>query len=178
MDWRTSKPFLYFLFALLMEHSALIGEGIVVPNNPSASALYPCLPTAGIANRLPLGQSQLPAGSIETIRNWILAGVPDWAVPSSPSNRFIYLTVIEPHLMPLTPFNCQFACYFTTPHLYNAGERTDILHLIRFPRRSMTQKEILGRKRVIVNRKEGFDDSLLLTMIHGRLRPFLPLSAY
>ena len=102
MNWRTGKPFLYFLFTLLMEHSALIGEGTVVPNNPSASELYPCLLTAGIANRLPLGQPQLPARSIETIRNWILAGVPDWAVPSSPSNRFIHLTVIQTHLPPLT----------------------------------------------------------------------------
>ena len=145
MDWRTSKPFLYFL-TLLLEHSALIGEGTGVPNNPSVSKLYPCLPTAGIANRLPLGQPQLPAGLIETIRNWILAGAPDWAVPSSPSNRFIHLTVTVPHLMSLTSFNRQFACYFTTPHLYNAGERTDVLHLIRLPRRSITQKEILGRK--------------------------------
>ena len=150
MDWRTSKPFLYFL-TLLLEHRALIGEGTVVPNNPSVSELYPCLPTTGIANRLPLGQSQLPAGAIETIRNWILAGVPDWAVPSFLSNRFIHLTVIAPHLMPLTPFNCQFACYFTMPHLYNAGERTDVLHLIQFPRKSITQKEIFGRKGVIVN---------------------------
>ena len=152
MNWRTGKPFLYFP-TLLLEHSALIGEGTVVPNNPSASELYPCLPTAGIANRLPLGQPPIPARSIETIRNWLLAGGPDRAVPSS-SNRFIHLTVltvIETHLMSLTPSNCQFACYFTMTHLYNAGERTDVLHLIRFPCKSITQKEIFGRKGVIVN---------------------------
>ena len=139
LNWRTGKLFLYFLITLLMEHSTLIGEGTLVPDNPSASELYPCLLTAAIANRLPLGQPELSARSIETIRNWVLAGIPDWAAPSSPSNRFIPLTVIETHLMSLTPFNRQFARYFTMPHLYNAGERTDVLHLIRFPRGRITQ---------------------------------------
>ena len=139
MNWRTGKPFLYFLITLLMEHSALIGEGTVVPDNPSASELYPCLLTAGIANRLPLEQPELPARLIETIRNWILAGIPDWTAPSSPSNRFISPTVIETHLMSLTPFNHQFARYFTMTHLYNAGERTDVPHPIRFPHSSITQ---------------------------------------
>ena len=93
LNWRTGKPFLYFLITLLMEHSALIGEGTLVPDNPSASELYPCLLTAGIANRLPLEQPQLPARSIKT------TGAPDLSVPSSPSNRFIHpsqiLTAIE-----------------------------------------------------------------------------------
>ena len=142
LNWRTGKPFLYFLFTLLMEHRALIGEGTVVPDNPSVSELYPRLLTAGIANRLPLGRPQLPARSIETIRNWISAGSPDWAVPSSPSNRFIHpsqiLTVIEIRLMWLAPFNRQFACYFHAPPLTLAKELTFCIPFDS-PRRSITQ---------------------------------------
>ena len=142
MNWRTGKPFLYFLITLLREHSALIGEGTVVPNNPSASELYPCLPTAGIANRLPLGQSQLPARSIETIRNWILAGTPDWAISSSPSNRFIplvrYSLSLRPPLLWLAPFNRQLACYFHDPPLTLAKELTFCIPF-NFLRRSITQ---------------------------------------
>ena len=67
-----------------MEHNALIENGSVVPGNPDASELYNRLLTTDIAKRMPLGQPQLPAQSIATIRNWILAGAPDWtAVPTT-----------------------------------------------------------------------------------------------
>ena len=64
---------------LLMEHNALIEKGSVVPGNPDASELYKRLITTEAAKRMPLGQPQLPPQSIDTIRNWILAGAPDWA---------------------------------------------------------------------------------------------------
>ena len=120
---------------LLMEHSALIANGTVVPGNPDASELYNRLIITEAAKRMPLGQPQLPAQSINTIRNWILAGAPDWAAPVTTSVRFIspteVLTTIKTHLMLLAPFDRAFARYFTMTHLYNAGESGQILQEYR-----------------------------------------------
>ena len=121
--------------SLLMEHNALIKDGSVVPGNPDASELYKRLITTETAKRMPLGQPQLPAQSIDTIRNWILAGAPDWAVTSTTDASFIspaeILNTIETHLMSLAPFDRAFARYFTMTHLYNAGESVGILQEYR-----------------------------------------------
>ena len=121
--------------SLLMEHNALIEDGSVVPGNPDASELYSRLLTTDTAKRMPLGQPQLPAQSINTIRNWILAGAPDWAVTSTTDASFIspseVLNTIETHLMSLAPFDRAFARYFTMTHLYNAGESVGILQEYR-----------------------------------------------
>ena len=121
--------------SLLMEHNALIEKGSVVPGNPDASELYKRLITTETAKRMPLGQPQLPPQSINTIRNWILAGAPDWAVTSTTAGDFIspaeILNTIETHLMSLTPFDRAFARYFTMTHLYNAGESVGILQEYR-----------------------------------------------
>ena len=121
--------------SLLMEHNALVEKGSVVPGNPGASELYNRLITTDTAKRMPLGQPQLPARSINTIRNWILAGAPDWAVTSTTDGTFIssaqILNTIETHLMSLAPFDRAFARYFTMTHLYNAGESTQILQEYR-----------------------------------------------
>ena len=77
--------------SLLMEHNALIQKGSVVPGNPDASELYKRLITTETAKRMPLGQPQLPARSINTIRNWILAGAPDWATVATTDGTFISL---------------------------------------------------------------------------------------
>ena len=121
--------------SLLMEHNALIEKGSVVPGNPDASELYKRLITTETAKRMPLGQPQLPAQSINTIRNWILAGAPNWAVTSVSDGDFIspseVLNTIETHLMSLAPFDRAFARYFTMTHLYNAGESVGILQEYR-----------------------------------------------
>ena len=121
--------------SLLMEHNALIENESVVPGNPDASELYNRLLIADTAKRMPLGQPQLPAQSINTIRNWILAGAPDWAVTPTTDGDFIspseILNTIETHLMSLAPFDRAFARYFTMTHLYNAGESTQILQEYR-----------------------------------------------
>ncbi|MDE0298422.1 MAG: dockerin type I domain-containing protein [Candidatus Poribacteria bacterium] len=125
-----------FRETLLMEHDSLILGGSVVPGNPDASELYKRLlgPTENGA-RMPLGQQPLPPRSTGTIRNWILAGAPDWTtIPAtnrpffSPNQR---LTSIESHLMSLEPFDRAFARYFTMTHLYNAGESSEILREYR-----------------------------------------------
>jgi len=121
--------------SLLMEHNALIEKGSVVPGNPDASELYSRLLTTDTAKRMPLGQPQLPAQSINTIRNWILAGAPDWAAAPTTDGDFIspaeILNTIETHLMSLAPFDRAFARYFTMTHLYNAGESVGILQEYR-----------------------------------------------
>ena len=121
--------------SLLMEHNALIEKGSVVPGNPDASELYDRLLITDTAKRMPLGQPQLPAQSINTIRNWILAGAPDWAVTSTTDGDFIspaeILNTIENHLMSLSSFDRAFARYFTMTHLYNAGASVQILQEYR-----------------------------------------------
>ena len=120
---------------LLIEHNALIQNGTVVPGNPDASELYKRLITTDAAKRMPLLQPQLPAQSINTIRNWILAGAPDWATVATTDGDFIspaeILNTIETHLMSLAPFDRAYARYFTMTHLYNAGESVGILQEYR-----------------------------------------------
>ena len=121
--------------SLLIEHNALIQNGAVVPGNPDASELYKRLITTEAAKRMPLGQPQLPPQSINTIRNWILSGAPDWTAPPTTNGDFIshseILNTIETHLMTLSSFDRAFARYFTMTHLYNAGETTQILQEYR-----------------------------------------------
>ena len=115
-----------FKETLLIEHNALIEKGTVVPGNPDASELYNRLMTTDIAKRMPLNQPPLSAQAIDTIRNWILAGAPDWATVATTDGSFIspgeVLNTIETHLMSLASFDRAFARYFTMTHLYNAGE--------------------------------------------------------
>ena len=121
---------------LLMEHDTLIAEGAVVPGNPDASLLYDrVIGTPGSGPQMPLGQPPLSAQAINTIRNWILAGAPDWATVATTNANFIppaeILTTIETHLMSLDPFDRAYARYFTMTHLYNAGESAGILEEYR-----------------------------------------------
>ena len=116
---------------LLMEHDALITEnGPVVPGNPEVSRLYKRLLGEG-GPLMPLGGPPLPNSQIEAVKNWILAGAPDWAVTPTTDGNFIspseVLNTIETHLTSLPSFDRAFARYFTMTHLYNAGERADIL---------------------------------------------------
>ena len=120
---------------LLMEHNTLItANGPVVPGNPEASRLYKRLLGEG-GQLMPLGGPPLPDSQIETVKNWILAGAPDWAAPPTTDGDFIsqgeILTTIETHLMSLTPFDRAFARYFTMTHLYNAGETSEVLGAYR-----------------------------------------------
>ena len=121
--------------SLLIEHNALIQNGTVVQGNPAASELYNRLVTTEIAKRMPLGQPQLSAQAIDTIRNWILAGAPDWAAAPTADADFIspaeILNTIETHLMSLSSFDRAFARYFTMTHLYNAGVTPSILQEYR-----------------------------------------------
>ena len=120
---------------LLIEHNALIEKGTVVPGNPEASELYNRLLITDTAKRMPLGQPQLSTQAIDTIRNWILAGAPDWAATPTTDGQFIphseVLNTIETHLMSLSQFDRAFARYFTMIHLDNAGEPVGVLQEYR-----------------------------------------------
>ena len=120
---------------LLMEHNALITEnGPVVPGNPEVSRLYKRLLGEG-GPLMPLGGPPLPDPQIETVKNWILAGAPDWATPPTTDVNFIspgeVLNTIETHLMSLPSFDRAYARYFTMTHLYNAGETPSTLQEYR-----------------------------------------------
>ena len=120
-----------FKESLLIDHNTLIQNGTVIPGNPNTSELYNRLVTTDTAKRMPLQQPPLSAQAINTIRNWILAGAPDWAATSSTDGQFIspgeILNTIETHLMSLPSFDRAFARYFTMTHLYNAGETAQVL---------------------------------------------------
>ncbi len=120
---------------LLIEHNALITEnGSVVPGNPEASRLYKRLLGEG-GQLMPLGGPPLPDSQIESVKNWILAGAPDWAAPPTTGGQFIspseVLNTIETHLMSLSSFDRAFARYFTMTHLYNTGASVGILQEYR-----------------------------------------------
>ena len=120
---------------LLIEHNTLITEnGSVVPGNPESSRLYKRLLGEG-GQLMPLGGPPLPDPQIETVKNWILAGAPDWAAPPTTDGDFIspaeVLNTIETHLISLAPFDRGFARYFTMTHLYNAGASVQILQEYR-----------------------------------------------
>ena len=117
---------------IILEHTALIETGAVVPGNPIGSELYRRLLENNPARRMPLGQPQLSAGAILTIGNWIQAGAPDWGSTSGADGAFItpkeMLETIERHINSLPPFDRAFTRYFTLTHLYNAGESGEALH--------------------------------------------------
>ncbi|MXV84859.1 hypothetical protein F4Z98_15990, partial [Candidatus Poribacteria bacterium] len=60
-----------FTEEIIIEHTALIETGAVVPGKPIASELYRRLLDKDPAKRMPLGQPQLRAAAILTIGNWI-----------------------------------------------------------------------------------------------------------
>ena len=117
---------------LLMEYPAIIEDGHVIPRDPDNSELYKRLlgPTEN-GPQMPSGQPPLSDDKIETIRQWILAGAPDWNVGPQLDRSFIttdaMLDSIQKHLDTLAAFDRPYARYFTLTHLYNAGELADTL---------------------------------------------------
>ena len=118
--------------AIVIESAeGLVQSGAVVPGKPIESELYTRLLEKDDAKRMPWGQDPLPDAAILTIENWIQAGAPSWDVQYDVS--FItpdaMLTTIQKHLSNLDAFNRPYARYFTTTHLYNAGEGPDTLRV-------------------------------------------------
>ena len=120
-----------FTEEIIIDHTALIETGAVVPGKPIESELYRRLIATDETKRMPLGQPRLPGAAIVTIGNWIQAGGPSWETPKQ-DGRFItpkeMLDTIEKHVNSLSPFDRAFTRYFTLTHLYNAGESAEALH--------------------------------------------------
>ena len=119
-----------FKEALVIDSAAgLIQSGAVVPGAPIVSELYTRLLEKDDARRMPLNQPQLSPEAILTIGNWILAGAPSWSVQHDVSfiTTDAMLTAIQEHLSDLDAFDRPSARYFTTTHLYNAGEGPETL---------------------------------------------------
>ena len=116
---------------IIQSSQALIDTGKVIPRNPDASIFYRRLIETAVEKRMPLGEPPLAPAAIETIRQWIQAGAPDWNAFLISDTDFIttaaMLTTISDHIQSLEPFYRRSARYFTSTHLYNAGETTETL---------------------------------------------------
>ena len=115
---------------LIIEHTGLIDTGVVIPGNPDASEFYKRLiEDTAEKPRMPWGAPPLTPAALDTIRQWIQVGAPDWTVQHD--INFIttdaMLTTMQAHLATLDAFDRPFARYFTITHLYNAGETPETL---------------------------------------------------
>ena len=119
-----------FTEELIIESAAqLVASGAVVRGVPVQSELYTRLFEEDEAKRMPFRQPRLSGAEIQQIGAWIQAGAPSWDIEHDVS--FIstdkMLTTIQNHLKTLSAFDRSSARYFTTTHLYNAGEGPEVL---------------------------------------------------
>ena len=116
---------------LRIQYPNIIDDGSVIPGDPVNSEFYKRLIETDPLRRMPFNSDPLSQEAIDTIRQWILAGAPDWNVDSQPDRTFIttdsMLDTIQQHLDTLAAFDRPYARYFTMTHLYNAGESDDTL---------------------------------------------------
>ncbi len=107
----------------------LVATGAVVRGKPIDSKLYRRLLEKDPAKRMPLGRSQLPPAAILKIGEWIQKGAPNWETDSDvdfiPMDAMF--NTIKRHIESLPRFDRASARYFTTTHLYNAGESQETL---------------------------------------------------
>ncbi|MDE0013345.1 MAG: hypothetical protein OXU36_19530, partial [Candidatus Poribacteria bacterium] len=140
-----------FTEEIIIEHTALIDTGVVVPGKPGRSEFYKRLvENTPEKPQMPLGQPPLPPAAINTVRRWILAGAPDWQDTLQTDGTFItpkeMLESIEKHVNALPPFDRAFARYFTITHLYNAGESVEALHAYQRALSKLVNSLSWGRK--------------------------------
>ena len=142
-----------FTEEIIIDHTALIKTGAVVPGKPMESEVYKRLVDTNPAKRMPLGQPRLPQAAIQTIRNWIQAGAPNWEDTSKTDGPFItqkkMLERIEKHVNALAPFDRTFARYFTMTHLYNAGAPVEALHAYQRALSKLVNSLSWGRKVIV-----------------------------
>ena len=136
---------------LIIEHAALVAPGgAIIPGNPEASEFYQRLIETAVERRMPLNAPPLSQTAIDTIRDWIAVGAPDWRDTFESDGTFItpkeMLETIENHVNSLAPFDRTFARYFTLTHLYNAGETTEALLAYRRALSKLVNSLSWGRK--------------------------------
>ena len=116
---------------LIIEYTALIQNGTIIPGNPNASEFYKRLTEDTPEKpRMPWRQPPLSQEALDTILRWIEIGAPNWDVQYD--INFItteaMLDTIQGHLETLSAFDRPSARYFTLTHLYNAGESPEALN--------------------------------------------------
>ncbi len=116
---------------LIIDRAALVASGTIVPRNPNASEfLKRLIEDTPDKPRMPWQLPALSDAAIETIRQWIAVGAPDWEVQYDVNfiTTETMLDTIEAHLEDLPAFDRPSARYFTLTHLYNAGESPEALN--------------------------------------------------
>ena len=110
--------------------SQLVASGAVVRGKPIESELYRRLREKDLTKRMPLGQPALSPAAIQTIGAWIQAGAPSWEVQRDVDfiTMDAMLSAIQNHLKKIEQRNRPYIRYFTTTHLYNAGESQEALN--------------------------------------------------
>ena len=115
---------------LVIDRAALVANGTIVPRNPNASEfLRRLIEDTPEKPRMPWGLPALSVDAIETIRQWIAVGAPDWERQYDVNfiTTDVMLDTIAAHLETLSAFDRPSARYFTLTHLYNAGESPEAL---------------------------------------------------
>ncbi len=108
----------------------LIATGAVMPGDPDNSEFYKRLiEDTPEKPQMPWNRPPLTQPAVNTIQRWIAAGAPGWTLQHDVDfiGTDVMLTAIEKHLKTLDAFDRPHARYFTTTHLYNAGERPEAL---------------------------------------------------
>ncbi len=108
----------------------LIATGAVMPGDPDNSEFYKRLiEDTPEKPQMPWNQPPLTQPAVNTIQRWIAAGAPSWTLQHDVDfiGTDVMLTAIEKHLKTLDAFDRPHARYFTTTHLYNAGESPEAL---------------------------------------------------
>ncbi len=108
----------------------LIATGAVMPGDPDNSEFYKRLiEDTPEKPQMPWNQPPLTQPAVNTIQRWIAAGAPGWTLQHDVDfiGTDVMLTAIEKHLKTLDAFDRPHARYFTTTHLYNAGESPEAL---------------------------------------------------
>ena len=120
-----------FKEALLIDRTALVDTGVVIPGDPENSEFYKRLlgPTEN-GPQMPLNLPPLSQEAVETIASWITIGAPDWDVQYDINfiTTAAMLDTMRTHLESLDPFDRPSARYFTMTHLHNAGESPETLN--------------------------------------------------
>jgi len=116
---------------VVIDHSFLIKNGLVVPGDPDASVFYQRLVEKDMSKRMPLGQPQLSTMALTIVRDWISEGASDWQSNFDLDRSFVPLSdlfeAMGQHLLLLPASERRFARYFTLTHLYNTGVDSDTL---------------------------------------------------
>ena len=115
---------------LIIDYTALIENGTVIPGDPNASEFYKRLiEDTPEKPRMPWGSPALSDSALETIRQWIAVGAPNWEVQYDVNfiTMDAMLNTIQAHLETLLAFDRPSARYFTLTHLYNAAESPEAL---------------------------------------------------